>query len=295
MTNLLLKNYLLISGYFFVSLTTLSAQDLIVTQENDSLNCKITSENEEYIYFTYKQDADFRKTMMPKNLVKSYKYKFFQEVEVPQTYAGANEIYPRARVGFYGGWSNRFARIPDNVPTEIADYLSESKSGFHYGGDIALYFSENSGFGLRYSAYNSDHQIDIFLENEDGTTMTGILRDDIAIHFIGPFYSARFFNLNKRNCLVMNFGVGYLGYLNDGMLIDPLLLKGNTLGFSWDFAYDNRIAENLALGLQVSFVLGTLREYEITYLSRTETIELDKDNYDNISRIDLSLGLRFVK
>jgi len=103
------------------------------------------------------------------------------------------------------------------------------------------------------------------------------------------------FILNKRNGLVMNFGVGYLGYFNAGMLIYPLLLKGNTLGFSWDFAYDIRIAENLALGLQVSFVLGTLREYEITYLSRTETIELDKDNYDNISRIDLSLGLRFVK
>jgi len=40
---------------------------------------------------------------------------------------------------------------------------------------------------------------------------------------------------------------------------------------------------------------GVLSQYEISDGRRTETVKLDKDAYENLSRVDISVGLRFNK
>jgi len=293
--NLFAKIRWLLVGNLILFGSLVSAQDLILTLRGDSINAKITQENATKIFFTYKREREFVRTSLPKHLVKTFRYGYFRVAEVPADDPVLNQILPRFRGGVYGGWSNRFFRVPDNPSPEIVDYIYGLKRGYHYGADVASYFTEGLGFGLRYSASRYGNEDDLTLIYADGTSETGTVSDKIAIHYVGPFFSTRIYSVNKQNCFVMNFGAGYIHYRNEGVAIDPLLIQGNTFGIGWDFAYDIGIAKNMALGIQASFVFGKLKEFNYSYRGQTETIKLNPGDYDNLSRIDLSLGLRFVK
>jgi hypothetical protein len=59
---------------FFMSALFLKgyAQDLIVTYSNDSINCRITSEKPDFIYFSYMDEGEFRKAAGQTHLKKVF-------------------------------------------------------------------------------------------------------------------------------------------------------------------------------------------------------------------------------
>jgi hypothetical protein len=83
--------------------TSLHAQDLIVTNEGDSLNCKITKIKSENVFFTFKYKDEIRNTLLPINQVKYHQYNYFQQSEVPSDIVKNKEIYPRFRASINGG------------------------------------------------------------------------------------------------------------------------------------------------------------------------------------------------
>jgi cation transport ATPase len=62
---------------------------------------------------------------------------------------------------------------------------------------------------------------------------------------------------------------------------------------SMGLVYDIGIADNLSLGIQLSYTSGTLFKYEWDDGHTTETVELETGSYEGLNRIDLSVGLRF--
>ena len=93
----------------------------------------------------------------------------------------------------------------------------------------------------------------------------------------------------------MNLSLGYMGYSNDKVIIDKYKMTGSTMGLSFDVGYDIGLSENLSLGFQISFLTGTLFEYDWNDGTKTETIKLEKGEYESLNRIDFSVGLRFSK
>jgi len=93
----------------------------------------------------------------------------------------------------------------------------------------------------------------------------------------------------------MNLSLGYMGYSNDKVIIDKYIMTGSTIGLSFDIGYDIGLSDNLSLGFQLSFLTGTLFEYDWKDGTTTETINLEKGEYESLNRIDFSLGLRFSK
>ncbi|MDR2651313.1 MAG: hypothetical protein LBC68_03230 [Prevotellaceae bacterium] len=49
------------------------------------------------------------------------------------------------------------------------------------------------------------------------------------------------------------------------------------------------------MGFQLSLIAGSLNQFKLTDGNRTEIIKFEKNNYENLFRIDLSIGLRFNK
>ncbi|MGC3976815.1 MAG: hypothetical protein QM751_00370 [Paludibacteraceae bacterium] len=270
------------------------AQDLIITTEGDTLNCKITKIKSGYIYFTFKHKDEIRNTLLPDNQVKSYQLKYYQAAEVPEKTVKSKEIYPRFRGAINGGWSYRTAKVSDNTPSGLEQYMNNLKSGFHYGLDGAYYFSELLGVGIKYNNFNSKNKMDdIQLRFSDGTYVNGELSDNISINFIGSFFSMRFLNSTKQNCFLINWGMGYLGYYDKAVLIDNYSMSGSTFGVTLDIGYDIGLSKNLALGLQLSYTSGTLTQYKLTQGGFSQTVKLKSENYENLSHINLSIGLRF--
>jgi hypothetical protein len=267
----------------------LYAQDLIVTAKGDSLNCKITEIGADNIHFTFKYKGEIRNTLLPVSDVTSYQTNYYLTAEVPSDKILGNRNYPRFRFAVSGGWSYRTGRLPQNIPSGVSDYLQGLKPGFHYEAGLSYYFSEYLGAGFIYSEYLSSN-------SDDGSTGYGDMSDRIHINFAGPVFSTRLFNQTKKNCLLLDLGIGYLRYRDEVLFAsEKLTLKGGTAGFYWNVGYDIGISKNLALGFQLSFLRGMLSEYKRSNGIRTDVIKLEKNEREDLTRIDLSIGLRFGK
>src|SRR5690606_33726394 len=128
-----LKNILAIATLLISSLS-LQAQDLIITNEGDSINCKITKVTSRNVYFTFIHNSEVRETLLPLDKVKLQHPNYYKHSVLPPEKLKIKD-YPSLRLAVSGGWSYRFGQIPRNLPREMKDYLNELKSGYNYGLD----------------------------------------------------------------------------------------------------------------------------------------------------------------
>lgn len=290
-----MRNILIIAFLIFIA-NTIYSQDLIVTNDGDSINCKITKVKTDNIYFTFKHKDEIRSTLLPKSSVKTYQFQYYQTSEVPKEKVVGYENYQHFRLAVNGGYSYQTAKIAESVPSDFKDYIKELKSGYHFGGDLTYYFTEPLGFGIKYYLFKSSNSLDnIYVEDINGNRTYGKMSDDLNISFIGPIFSTRLLSHDKKNAFLMNLSLGYMGYSNDKVIIDKYKMTGSTMGLSFDVGYDIGLSENLSLGFQISFLTGTLFEYDWNDGTKTETIKLEKGEYESLNRIDFSVGLRFSK
>jgi len=269
------------------------AQDLIVTNEGDSLNCKITKVKPDFIYFTFKHNDEYRNTLLATEQVNTHQFNFYQTAEVPEDKIVKYNDYPHLRIAVTGGYAYRTGKLPDGIDIATEEYLKDLKSGYHIGADVSYFFSEFMGVGMKYDVFRSKSEYSKYssyssYSNDD-------ISDDMTINFIGPLFVGRFYDADKQNCFVMDVGMGYLGYKDKAYAGSDFTIKGSTLGLRWDFGYDITLSKNIAIGLQLSFMLGTLTQYKTNEYGYYETVELDEDSYEDLNRIDLSIGIRFNK
>lgn len=133
----------------------------------------------------------------------------------------------------------------------------------------------------------------VSLTYENGSTRTGTLKDRIDIWYAGPLLSYRWLSRTGRNAFFVNYGLGYLGYQDVGMVIDPAKQAGGTLGLQFELGYDFGITKHLAAGIDFNMISGTLTHYTLTMNGKDQRIDLDKDEYMGLGHLALSAGLRY--
>jgi hypothetical protein len=278
------------------SITSLFSQDLIVTRKGDSLNCKITKMDSTTIYFDIidKRSDESISTFLSLNETSAFQTKYFQTNTTPNQNLSAPKNYPRFRLGISGGYSYRTAKAENDMGSAMESYLEDLKSGTHIGGDFTYYYSENSGIGLKYLSSNASSTYDgnITLTLPDASTISGPLRDNITVKYIGPYFSWRMLSSNNNNSFFVNAGCGYMGYIDKTVIIEDFIIKGATFGTCLDIGYDIDLGEGTALGFQISYLSGYLKEATITDGTTTQTIKLEEDSYEGLHRFDFSIGLR---
>jgi outer membrane protein W len=273
----------------------MQGQDLIITQKGDSLNCKITSIKNNYIYFTFKYNNEIRNTLLPVDKVKFYKKDFYDNAEVPPDKIKNIGQYQRFRMGGSAGWSYMTAKINENVPADFRQYVKDLKSGYHYGGDFGYYFSESVGLGLISNVFRTNNELDGVAEVDSAGHILriGKLIDDITVFYIGPALLLRYYSFRKNIIFRSDFSLGYIGYNNNATVIDKFTLTGNSAGFIYDIGADFTIDKNLTLGISLSYLFAILGRFEKKMGNSTEIITLDNDERESVSRLDLSVSLRW--
>lgn len=286
-----IKKLIVIAFFMLTGLfTSVQAQDLIVTAQGDSLNSKVTKVEPEYLYFSINKDGGVLNTLLPMAQVSYYKYNFYSTPALPvDAKVDGPKDFPRLRLAINGGWSYRLAKVAGNLSSTQQDYIKGLKSGYSYGAELAYYWSKKAGIGAKYDVFRSRNEL------EDVSGQVVVLSDDVAISFIGPYYSSRFLTANKKNSFLMNVGLGYVGYNDKAFFGSDYELTGGTAGLLVDLGYDIGLSKSFALGFQLSFIGGTLTQYMIDDGFNTTTIELDEDEYEGLARINLSVGLRLIK
>ncbi len=200
----------------------------------------------------------------------------------------------RFRIGVQGGFSYRLASL-DNVSDGFKDYARKLKSGFNIGLEGSYFIKPKWGLGLKYNSFKTKESLgDVIIEFEDGSVAQGNLSDDIQITFIGPIYIVNFIPNNPEHAFFGSFGAGYLSYRNQSVIVDRAFeITGETFGSTVDFAYDYKLSETIAVGVQTSLMFGRLSEITIEDDFSKRTERLNGDDQDDLVRLDFSLGLRF--
>ncbi|MFH6990146.1 hypothetical protein ACHRVW_20600 [Flavobacterium collinsii] len=194
------------------------------------------------------------------------------------------------------GQSFRVGSSPDGLNSEQKKYLKKLKSGLSY--DVSAYYvtDKKNGFGLKYNVYKSSGTIynqQITVGNE--MTVKGNFSDDITISFIGPSFiitEDRHARVGEAN---LELALGYMAYQNKaGVAGNPVKITGSNFGMIGGMGYHFRITPHFLLGPQVSFVGGVLKKLKYTYADGTTyTEKLDKEELENLWRIDLAIGAKF--
>lgn len=284
---------ILVGCFCFISLFS---QDLIVTNEGDSINCKITNVKIDYIHFTFNHKGEIRNTLLPTNAVKSFQIAYYQTAQVPLEKVIFHDNFPHWRFALNGGWSYRTAKAPSGIPADLSAYIADLKWGNHIGGEITYYFEKLYGFGAKYLVSNSSKKFDgsIYYTETDGSKVYGEMSDNMRITYIGPYFSTRFLSKNQKNALYLNVGFGYMGYVNNTVVVDKFKISGSTFGSNLDLGFDIGLSEGFAAGFQISYLSGLLSGYKVTDGITTETIEFEKGEYESLGRFDFSVGLRYI-
>jgi len=260
---------------------TASAQDLIVTADGDSLNCKITQIRGDYVYFTFKYQNEVRNTFLPVTQVKQYQYSFFtvSDVQAHQI-VGYKPEFPHWRLAFNAGWSCRTAPFADSLSPSEKEYLKKLRNGFNISLDANYFFTEMFGAGFKYDFFKSS------------TSQYGG-KESISITFAGPAFAMRLYDRNKTNCLFMNYSIGYMGYMGKAELSGQSgTRKGSTAGFVTEIGYDIALSKNWSAGVQLSLLSGILTEYTENINGVTQKVKLEKDKYEGLGRLNIAIGFR---
>jgi|SRR5690606_25458316 len=200
-------------------------------------------------------------------------------------------------LSFDGGWSYRIAKISTQVPHDLVDYTKRLRSGYHVGAVVDFFWREEMGVGLRYSRFGSK-------EYEENVTYTdtktgqvigeGAMKDDIVVDFIAPAFNFRYIFPNRKMALYMHYAVGYLSYSNNPLFMGKYpIITARSVGASFGGNLVIAMGRRLAFSAGAKLLGGNFGTLKVEYAGMTEVIKAkEKHERENVSRIDLSAGLR---
>jgi hypothetical protein len=276
--------------------TSVKGQDLIVTNRGDSVNCKITKIEHDYIYFTYKYQNEVRNSLFARDQIKRYQQDYYEVAEVlPEEVKTFQKKFQKIRIGAFGGFSYLTAQVTD-VPTGFEKYYNDLKTGHHFGGDLGYFLGKHIGFGFNYSIFKTENEIkNVSFTFANGTTKTGTLRDDITIQTFGPVFWSRLNFFHQTGGLLPHASIGYVSYKNNALIADKAELSAGTIGITLGAIADFAIDDKIALTLNLQYSTAFLTQNKITDATGTHIQKFEDGAVEDISHIDIGIGVRWVK
>jgi hypothetical protein len=278
-----------------ICFATAKAQDLILTNKGDSINCKITKVEPQNVYFTFNKDNQIRSTLINTTDLKEYKFNFYKTTLLPASKVFNNQKYSHWRYGVNVAYGYQTAKSGANANQTERDYYNGLRSGYSFGADITYFIQESYGVGFKYNRFLTSNSLNnVPLTPKNGNpTFIGNLSNDISVNFIGPYFSLRSIPKNEKNALIMNLALGYVGYKNNEISDKKYEATSSSFGAMLDFGYDVGLSKSTALAFQLSYLASTLSYQDINDGVKTVRQTFDKNTYIGLGRIELSVGIKF--
>ncbi|MGB6036813.1 MAG: hypothetical protein WBG42_11140 [Cryomorphaceae bacterium] len=292
---------------FSLMVGTAFSQDLIVTTDLDSIECKVTKQDAEYVYFSYIKESEVQSVLIPIGDVKELLLGYY-EVSLPIESTGersagsAGNRIPMERTADYTSvhisgsyvFSRRTAPISNDLPEFLQDYYSELSGGRGFQGRFHVFVSPDFAIGAQVNTFNASHGVLAefqFDENPDSVVI-GDFNTNVSLLFIGPSIMGRYYFQDPSFLINYSFSIGYLRFRQEEFIVDTdILYEGTSLGLNGDFGLEYLLAPNVAIGIGVGFGIGTVSNIDVTIDGQTESVELEEP--EGLGRISFFTGLRF--
>ncbi|MBL7952192.1 MAG: hypothetical protein JNM62_10780 [Flavobacteriales bacterium] len=241
----------------------LPAQDLVVRSDGDSVNCRIKGADAKGIHFVYLYKGQLDRVYLPNNEVKYFQKKFYAA-----SFSGGKSIqelrgYPYFRVSASFGVGRLFGKIPKTDPDWLISHQRQLRHGPFFAVEAHLMAGEHLSVGVQYGEMHYDATTnDVPFLTADLTTVTGVLRNDIRVTFIGPSVAYYERSVSGKWVGLISASVGAMTFKDDAIYAEPVHLSGETYGLRIATGVEYKIHPRLGLGFFLSETLAGLIRME---------------------------------
>ncbi|MDR2472203.1 MAG: hypothetical protein LBD53_01385 [Tannerella sp.] len=230
-------------------------------------------------------------------------------------------------VGIRSGYSHMLASADAGIKDAISagatqqgaeNYYDKLKKGFHFSADAHYMIVDFVGAGVKYSLFSSSSDIDMTAKASSSYSILPppsylyycIGYDErMYVNFVAPSFVFRQ-RIGKTARISEKIAVGYAGYRSEvrakadllpTQKYSNMLAEGGNIALNPEVMFEVFPTKWLSVGLSAGYFNFTVKKMKLkaqspgsTSLDIIETeIKLEKDKYETLSRIDLSLGLNF--
>lgn len=286
------------------------SQDWIILSNGDTVKCIITKTNDKYIYYSQNNNGLSAKGKVLRTDVSEWRCKP-QYAEVKDSVDVAKpekskKVYLAERfrasvlVGAGGLIGNTDQAENDLISKgasreEAESYYSDLITGYQGNASIYYRIAKELWLGGSYKGFLTSSSITTSLHIDDVQLYHGEVSEHMFVNFAGAsIYSSVLFGKAKRFAVNSAFTIGPAFYRDEVELMgQQVLLQGTTFGTDLSLGFEYFIKPRWSLNFGTSFFQGTIKEMKVTTSTSSNSITLGKENYENLSRLDLSAGIVF--
>lgn len=308
--------------FVFIFISKVDAQDRVIFVNGDTLKCSIYKENRDFLYFKQNSKGVFTKGKIAKDQVREWTYQganvtqvlaeeqkpsdLINEVtetekEEEKKYRHENSfrVSINAGSGFLVGNTEKSVEDMQNqgFPKEDAEkYVNDLVVG--HTGKFTMHYQVSKYYwlGVLYNGFFSDTKMMTRMDYNDGYNwIYGEVGEAAYVNFAGPsIYSNYKFGRNKRFSVHSSYTIGPVFYRNEVEIMrQQRLLTGVAFGQNLDIGLEYFISPRWAITLDNSYFSSTLGKITIETGSSKETVDLEKDEINNLSRFEMTFGVIF--
>ena len=320
-----MKNFI-VSLLLLIPLQIVSGQDRIITIQHDTIQCLIIAISPTNIQYEQKVDGYVVGKFIPTEQVLTYLRSSRPAQVNPFDWAGRHKPKPAYRwsIGIQAGGASLLASTAEaekdmidmGIPkSQAVDYNKKLKQGWSMNGDIHYMFSDHFGLGAKYSLFTSSVQKDLTIAVNSMLPEYACMgiNERMYIHYAGlSMLFRQWLDDNRKFNLSGTLSAGYVHY-RDEMRMDPnqytflyypniygmpvaiynILAESKTWGANAGLSVDYFPKSWLSVGVSAGFMYARLTKLDISTKETIQTIKLDKKEYEYLTRLDYSLGIRF--
>lgn len=178
---------------------------------------------------------------------------------------------------------------------DAANYYKKYKFSVPFNGSLHYLYNSDNGIGFTYKFYSTESEINDIVDVGDNIHSAFLqLKEKVYVNFVGIswLYYLPFLK-NERFNLFTSYAFGLVNYRNEAISDSfPVLVTGNTPGLNGNLGGELFVKRDWALSAEVSYLYGVIKNITLN-TGKSELVQkLEKGNYENVSQISLSLGLK---
>jgi hypothetical protein len=284
---------------FFLGTSIAYGQDKIITWNNDTIHCRIIKTGAKSITFE-KLEGTVRTTgkidrLKVQRLITSGPAGLEPESRLP---ANRMEFTLEAGPSYLVASTKdaKLAAISQGWTREQADsYYRQMKLGWSGSASAHWFVQPGMGAGLQYRIFVSGASEWVTLDPQDGVHLYyGQMKENLFLNYIGPsLKTVQSAGIDNRFRFTSSVSAGLLFYRDEASVLQSnVLVTGKAFGASFDLSGEYMITDHIALGIKTGIFTSRLKKITADDGTSRNTVELPKDQVENVSALDLSAGLR---
>ena len=285
---------------FLLAISIANGQDKIVTWNNDTIDCRIIKTGSKSIIFD-RLEGSVRTTGKIDRLEVQRLIVSGQAGREPESQLPTHRIEFNVEAGpSYLVASTKDAKsaaVSQGWTQEQADsYYKKYKLGWSGSASAHWFLQPEMGVGLQYRIFSSGASEWVTLDPQDGVHLYyGQMKENLFLNYFGPsLKTVQSAGFDNRFRFTSSVSAGLLLYRDEvSVLQSNVLLTGKAFGATFDLSAEYMITSHVSVGVKTGIFASKLKKVTTDDGNSRNTVELPKEQYENVSALDLSAGLRF--